>query len=289
MKTRVMVFLAALLLSGCQHVSAPPPVSGEIRDLRSGQTLTAQELLARLAKPSRLIVGEQHDHRDHHQLQLWLLQTLGERRPQGSLLLEMLTPDQQVRVDQVRHASPLPADLPTALAWQPGWDWSLYGPIIGFALTQPYPLLAANLDTLEVRTAYAKPPTLSGSRSNAPMVKEALLAQISDSHCGLLPTSQMPAMLAVQQQRDRRMAEGLLVAPRPSLLFAGAYHARKDVGVPIHVLDLGEPEEPAVLMLAEEGTEVTPAMADYVWYTPATPPQDDCAQMRKQFGKPSGQ
>lgn len=285
MKARVMVFLAALLLSACQHVSVPPPVSGEIRDLRNGQTLTAQELLARLAEPSRLVVGEQHDNRDHHQLQLWLLRALGERRPQGSLLLEMLTPDQQRRVDDVRHGSSLPTDLPAALAWQPGWDWNLYEPIVRFALTQPYPLLAANLDTLEVRTVYAKPPSLSGSRSNAPTVKEELLAQISDSHCGLLPTSQMPAMLAVQQQRDRRMAERLLAAPSPSLLFAGAYHARKDVGAPIHVLDLGEPEAPTVLMLAEQGAEVTPAMADYVWYTPATPPQDYCAQMRKQFGK----
>ena len=287
---RVMVILAVLLLSACQHVPVvSPPVSGEIRDLRSGQTLTAQELLARLAKPSRLIVGEQHDNRDHHQLQLWLLQTLNEQRPQGSLLLEMLTPDQQGRVDHVKHSSPLPADLPNALAWQPGWDWNLYGLIVGFALTQPYPLLAANLDTLEVRNVYAKPPTLGGSRSNAPMVKETLLAQISDSHCGLLPTSQMPAMLAVQQQRDRRMAGRLLAAPTPSLLFAGAYHARKDVGVPIHVQDLGESEAPMVLMLAEQGAEVTPAMADYVWYTPATPPQDYCAQMRKQFGKQSGQ
>lgn len=286
---RVMVILTVLLLSACQQVPVPPPVSGEILELRSGQTLTAQELLVRLAESSRLIVGEQHDNRDHHQLQLWLLQALGEQRPQGSLLLEMLTPDQQVHVDQVRLSSPLPADLPNALAWQPGWDWNLYGPIIGFALTQPYPLLAANLDTLEVRTVYAKPPTLNGSRSSAPMVKEALLAQISDSHCGLLPTSQMPAMLAVQQQRDRRMAERLLIAPMPSLMLAGAYHARKDVGVPIHVLDLGEPETPTVLMLAEQGAEVVPAMADYVWYTPATPPQDYCAQMRKQFGKPSGQ
>lgn len=289
MKTRVMVFLAALLLSACQHVSVPPPVSGEIRDLRSGKTLTAQELLARLAEPSRLIVGEQHDNRDHHQLQLWLLQALGERRPQGSLLLEMLTPAQQQRVDDVRHASPLPTDLSVALAWQPGWDWNLYGPIVRFALTQPYPLLAANLDTPEVRTVYAKPPTLSGTRSNAPTVKNELLAQISDSHCGLLPESQMPAMLAVQQQRDRRIAERLRAAPMPSLLFAGAFHARKDVGVPIHMLDLGEPEAPTVLMLAEQGAEVTSAMADYVWYTPTTPPQDYCAQMRKQFGKPSGQ
>ncbi|MBB3242609.1 putative iron-regulated protein [Pseudomonas sp. Tn43] len=287
---RVMVILAVLILSACQHGPVPPPpVSGEILELRSGKSLTAHELLARLAKPSRLIVGEQHDNRDHHQVQLWLLQTLSEQRPQGSLLLEMLTPDQQGRVDHIKHSSPLPADLPNALAWQPGWDWNLYGPIVGFALTQPYPLLAANLDTLEVRNVYAKPPVLSGSFSNAPMVKDKLLAQINDSHCGLLPASQMPAMLAVQQQRDRRMAGRLLVAPAPALLLAGAYHARKDVGVPIHVQDLGEPEAPMVLMLAEQGAEVTPAMADYVWYTPAMPPQDYCAQMRKQFGKQAGQ
>jgi uncharacterized iron-regulated protein len=282
---RGILMLALLMLSACQHVSTPPPVVGEIRDLRSGQTLTAEELVARLETPSRLIVGEQHDNRDHHELQLWLLQSLGERRPQGSLLLEMLTPDQQLRVDDVRHASIPPVDLPGALAWQSGWDWNLYGPIVRFALTQQYPLLAANLDTLEVRAVYANPPTLSGSRSNAASVKDELLEQVSDSHCGLLPKSQMPAMLAVQQQRDRRMAERLLAAPTPSLLFAGAYHARKDVSVPIHVLDLGEPQAPVVLMLAEQGSEVTPAMADYVWYTPAKPPQDYCAQMRKQFGK----
>lgn len=282
---RVMMILTVLVLSACQHVSTPPPVVGEIRDLRTGQTLTAQELVLRLAKPSRLIVGEQHDNRDHHELQRWLLQVLGEQRPQGSLLLEMLTPDQQQRVDDVRHASTPPTGLPVALAWQPGWDWNLYGPILRFALTQPYPLLAANLDTVEVRDFYARPPILSGARSNAAPVKAELLAQIDESHCGLLPASQMPAMLAVQQQRDRRMAERLLAASTPALLFAGAYHARKDVGVPIHALDLGAPEAPTVLMLAQQGSEVTAAMADYVWYTPDTPAPDYCAEMRKQFGK----
>lgn len=282
---RGILLLAVLGLSACQHVSAPPPITGPIVDLRTGESLTAPELVVRLAKPERVIVGEQHDNRDHHQLQLWLLQALGQRRPQGSLLLEMLTPDQQLRVDDVRKASTPPMDLPGALAWQSGWDWDVYGPIVRFALGQPYSLLAANLSNNEVRAFYAQPPALSGARSNAPSVKNELLEQISGSHCGLLPTSQMPAMLAVQQQRDRRMAEQLRAAPEPSLLFAGAYHARKDVGVPLHILDLGEPDAPVVLMLAQQGSEVTLAMADYVWYTPAIAAPDYCAQMRKQMGK----
>ncbi|WP_338800014.1 ChaN family lipoprotein [Pseudomonas sp. RSB 5.4] len=282
---RGMWLLAVLLLAGCQHVSPPPPISGEIRDLHSGQILTAQELLTRLSGPQLLIIGEQHDNADHHAAQLWLLQALGEQRPQGSLLLEMLTPKQQPNVDQVRHAAAPPTDLPAALAWEDGWDWTLYGPIVRFALTQPYPLLAANLDDGEIRAVYRQSPALSGVRSNAALVKATLLEQISDSHCGLLPKSQMPAMLAVQQQRDRRMAERLMAAPTPALLLAGGWHARKDVGVPLHVLDLGAARAPTVLMLAEQGAEVTAAMADFVWYTPATPAQDYCAQMRKQFGQ----
>ena len=282
---RGMWLLAVVLLAGCQHAVAPPPVSGEIRDLHSGEVLTAQQLLKRLVEPERLIIGEQHDNADHHAAQLWVLRSLGERRPQGSLLLEMLTPDQQPRVDQVRQSTTLPADLPGALAWEDGWDWNLYGPIVRFALAQPYPMLAANLNNAEIRTFYRDPPVLRGERSDVASVKAVLLEQISDSHCGLLPESQMPAMLAVQQQRDRRMAERLLAAPTPSILLAGAWHARRDVGVPLHLLDLGAAQAPAVLMLAEQGAEVTATMADYVWFTPATPQQDYCEQMRKQFGK----
>jgi len=281
---RGILLIAVLLLGACQHVT-PPPVSGEILDLRTGVAMTPQELLARVGKPARVIIGEQHDNADHHAVQLWLLQNLGEKRSQGSLLLEMLTPDQQARVDGVRRALKPPADLAVELAWQDGWDWNLYGPIVRFAFTQSYPLLSANLDDTEIRGFYRKPPILKGERSSVASVKDELARQISDSHCGLLPQSQMPAMVAVQQQRDRRMAVRLLAAPAPALLLAGAFHARKDIGVPLHMLDLGAPEAPTVLMLAEQGSEVTPAMADYVWFTPAAPKPDYCADMRKQFGK----
>jgi len=281
---RGILLIAVLLLSACQHVT-PPPVSGEILDLRTGAAMTPQDLLTRLGKPARVIIGEQHDNADHHAVQLWLLQNLGEKRSQGSLLLEMLTPDQQARVDGVRRALKPPADLAVELAWRDGWDWNLYGPIVRFALSQPYPLQTANLDDTEIRGFYRKPPILKGERSSVASVRNELARQISDSHCGLLPQSQMPAMVAVQQQRDRRMAVRLLAAPAPALLLAGAFHARKDIGVPLHMLDLGAPEAPTVLMLAEQGSEVTPGMADYVWFTPATPKPDYCAEMRKQFGK----
>lgn len=277
---RLLLILALSVLTACQSI-APPPLGGRIRDLHNGQAVTPQVLVERLARAPRVVVGERHDNPDHHALQRWLLQALADRRAQGSLLLEMLTPAQQPRVDSVRQLPTLPKDLPGALAWSPGWDWNFYGPIVEFALAQRYPLLAANLDAAEIQRFYRQAPGLVGTRSNAVTVRDALLEQIRESHCGLLPESQMPPMLAIQQQRDRRMAERLLQAPTPALLFAGAWHGRKDVGMPLHALDLGASEAPVVLMLAEEGSDVTSAMADYVWYTPAMPPQDYCVQMRE--------
>lgn len=288
---RMFVLFAVILLAGCQAALPPLPAwqspqgrehveLGRIVDLRSGETLSPQQLVERLAEAPRLLVGEQHDNPDHHALQLWLLQALAAQRAQGSLLLEMLAPAQQGSVDAVRAqlAAGEPIDdLPAALNWQKGWDWTLYGPLLRHALAQPYPLAAANLDRAEILAIYRQRPVLTGAASTAEAVREALLAQIRDSHCGKLPESQLPAMLAVQQQRDRRMAEALLAAAEPSMLLAGAYHVRRDLGVPLHLRDLGEPVGGLVLMLAEVGASVEANAADFVWYTATVPEQDHCA------------
>ncbi|MBK4992864.1 iron(III) ABC transporter [Pseudomonas sp. S37] len=280
-----------LALGGCQASLPPLPAwqstegrthaeLGHIVDLASGQVISPEQLVQRLAVAPRVLVGEKHDNPDHHALQLWLLRALQGQRTQGSLLLEMLQPEQQPLVDKVAGQL-LPADLPKALAWQEGWDWQLYGPIVREALQQRISLLAANLAPGEMRQAYRQPASLSGERSNAPAVKAALLEQVRAGHCGMLPESQLPAMLAVQQQRDRRMAERLLAAPQPALLFAGAYHVRKDLGVPLHLSDLGAQGQSKVLLLAEVGEQVEAGQADYVWYTAAMPEQDYCAQLRQ--------
>ena len=291
---RIALLLAVALLSACQASLPLLPAwqspeglqhaeLGQIVDLRTGARLTPEQLVERLAAAPRVLVGERHDNPDHHALQLWLLRALAAQRPQGSLLLEMLTPDQQIKVDQVRAsvaAGQPPQDMLGALAWQPGWAWSLYEPLVQHALRQPYPLLAANLERREIMQIYAQVPQLQGQASTAMPAREALFKQIRQSHCNLLPESQLPAMLAVQQQRDRRMAEALLAAPEPSLLLAGAFHVRRELGVPLHLQDLGAADGLQVLILAEVGSQVAAQSADYVWYTPAQPEQDHCAKLR---------
>lgn len=291
-----VVVLLAGGLAGCQSMPASPALPplpawqspegrghaelGLIRETASGKALTPEQLLQRLAGVPRVLVGEQHDNPDHHALQRWLLQALNQRRAQGSLLLEMLEPAQQVKVDLVRQQQPLPSDLAKAIDWRQGWDWTFYAPIVREAFAKGYPVLAANLDRGEMAAIYRNPPDLDGPRSTTAAVRDALMEEVRDGHCGMLPESQLPSMVAVQQQRDRRMAERLLAAPAPSLLLAGGYHVRKDVGVPLHLADLGAEQGTRVLMLAQVGEDVSPQMADFVWYTAALPKKDYCADLR---------
>lgn len=293
---RIVLLCLFSLLVACQsNEVSPPPAAiapearnhadlGVICELATGRTLTPQALVERLALAPRVLVGEQHDNPDHHALQLWLLRELAKQRAQGSLLMEMLNPDQQAKVDAAQAATRAgqpPADPYQALSWQANWDWGVYGALVNYALRQPYPLLSANLDRAQIMQIYKQRPTLSGQASTTEQVQAALLENLRDSHCGLLPETQMPAMLAVQQQRDRRMAERLLAAPTPALLLAGAFHVRKDLGVPLHLQDLGAGQGNAVLILAEAGRTMTAENADYVWYTAAQPQQDHCAGLRR--------
>ncbi|MFS2157342.1 ChaN family lipoprotein [Pseudomonas sp. Pseusp122] len=237
-----------------------------IRDIKNGQDLSAQELAERLAAATHVLVGAGHDDPDHLALQLWLLQSLADRRAQGSLLLPMLTPGQKDRVAAVQAdiaRGDFPKDLSVALEWQAQWDWALYGPLMRYSMAEPHPVLAVGLSPDEAQAIEQRPQRLSGSHSTSADVRHRLLERISLLH----PAQSAPALLAVHQQRDRRMAQELLAAPLPALLFAAAEHVRKDMGVPLHMADLGGNTTPVVLILARSDTPVEPGAADYVWYT----------------------
>ncbi len=276
---RYLILLAALALGACSQTPVKTSAGnidklGNITDLHSGATLTPEQLLTRLAQQPRVILGEKHDNPYHHQIEQWLVQQLPQRRPQGSVLMEMINPNQQAQVDKVKQwlqSDPTVRDGRVAelIAWQPGWKWELYGGVTMAAMRAPYPLWSANLDRSEITVFYQQPQFPAGQLSAQPAVRKALEETIRTSHGGKIEADQLHAMLAIQQQRDRRMAERLLAAPTPALLIAGGYHAAKSVGVPLHVRDLQPAAVPTVLMLAEPGVQVDANTADYLWITPS--------------------
>lgn len=288
---RLLLLLASLLwlsacsgLSGCCSSRLPGAdlPAGSIVEVASGRLLDMDELVELLAAPQMVLLGEKHDNPEQHELQLQLLQALEQRRVQGSLVLEMLNGNQQPNVDRVRAdlaAGNPPAQLTDALDWDPGWDWQLYGPLVEHAITRPWPLLAGNLDGQQMRAVYRNPSALKSAHAGHPGVQRRLRRIIHDSHCGLLPRKQLPAMLAVQQQRDLNMARTLLDADKPAMLIAGSYHVRKDLGVPLHLQDLTDDPGFVILIMLEEGSSYGQGMADYVWYTTAAEERDYCADL----------
>lgn len=251
------------------------PRVGQVKNTATGEWITPVELVDALAEAPQVLVGEKHDNADHHRLQLWLLSELAERRPQATLLMEMLAPEQQEHVDALLHSPKLPDDetLQTRLNWAPGWDWNLYGELVRWGLSEPGQLLAANISEDEMKQRYRTPTPLGEVYSEDARLQ--LRETIEASHCGKLSEEHFPAMISIQQARDQRMAEVLHAAEHPALLLAGSFHVRKDLGAPLH---WPRDSAPVVVMLTEAGQAVPDATeADYVWLTAALERQDYCA------------
>lgn len=282
---RILLLTSLITVSACSSIeqkTAPitPSLmitSANIIDTQTGQSITAETLLTQLASQSRVIIGEKHDNQYHHDIEYWLITELPKKRPQGAVLLEMLTPNQQSLVDNTKKrysGSEYLRDerLMAALKWNSGWPWKWYGNIVKAGLSADYPLLAANIDRSEISSAYKNPPIIDGVHSTDPSVRQLIQKTIELSHGGELDKTQAEKMTVIQQLRDRAMAKSLLDAPAPALLIAGSFHATKVMGVPLHVADLAPNENVTVVIITEEGSDITSVHADYLWITPVALP-----------------
>ncbi len=279
-RDRRFIYLIAacgLLLTACQSRQSAIsnmalPECQCIRETATNKMLFPDQLISRLANAPLVIIGEEHTRPEHHQVETWLLQHLNRSRPQGSVLMEMIDSSQQAAVNRVKAESlsgtvVSASRAAEALRWNSGWPWPLYRDVVMTALQARYPLLAANISRQQTAALYQHPVFPQGEHSSSPQVHKALSAIIYLMHGGQIEGEQMTSMLAIQQQRDRFMATQLIGAPRPALLIAGGYHAAKDIGVPLHVADLGA-SAPVVVILTGEGTTLTPLQADYQWAMP---------------------
>ncbi|PHM75246.1 hypothetical protein Xkoz_00262 [Xenorhabdus kozodoii] len=246
---------------------------GVVLDMTTGKAITPDQLLEQLANYPRVIVGEKHDNPYHHQIELWLVQQLGQKRSHGSVLLEMINPNQQEKVNKVKswlQGNPIVREerVQHLLAWQAGWPWKWYGDLVMELMRAPYPLLAANLDRSEIDQAYKNHTIEDKNSFVSDDVKKLIEATIKNSHGGNIAAQLLSGMTKIQQMRDQRMAEQLLKAPSPALLFVGGYHAVKTMGVPQHIKKIAPNEKIAVVVIAEEGVLLNHEYADFVWFTP---------------------
>lgn len=279
------------------------PLTGEIREPASGRRLTPEQLLDRLAGAEFVLLGERHDNPDHHRLQAWTVENLLTKAPRYAVALEMIDSDQAARLSQYLAASPQNAEqLGTELDWaNSGWPhWSQYQPIAAAAMRRGLPVLAANVPPALARAIardglQALPASLAAQLRLDPAADKAVLAahaaEIQAAHCGKLPARSLAPFAIAQYARDAHMAWVMADQWRRAerktgvILIAGAGHARKDLGVPLHLARLAPDARVVSLAFVEADdsamTEAEMAQLPYdlAWFTARVDDGDPCSAL----------
>lgn len=273
------------------------PGVGRIYEVATGREVSAEDL-ARIAASRRyVLVGEKHDHPDHHRIEAWLVGRLAAQGRRPVVAFEMFDSDQL----EALHVHRTDADaLARAARWdESGWPaWALYRPLVAEVLAAGLEIAPASLARAELAAVREAGYTVSsiGGRLGEEGI-EALRREIGDAHCGAAPADAIDGMAVVQIVKDARMAEVMREAPpdRGAVLVAGGGHARRDRGVPAHLRGLGiSSEEILSLGLIEVSVTGAPAGADplasvdrtafdYVWLTPRVSDLDPCEVFREKL------
>ena len=305
-----LFFVIALGLSAYSYSEIERPLSwqsrlyvdhvlvGKIWDSANQEFVSIEEFTSAIEESRYLILGEKHDNPDHHELQLAILNHLLDLNLVSLVAFEMMDSDSQERLDTLHSAKNQDSEaLKEYLQWdEEGWEWLFYGPLIYSAYSSGVSIKASNLTNSRMMEIYGLselPPELDIFDD---ITRRRLASDIDESHCGLLPESQFPSMIRVQQGRDYSMASSLSSRKDElmKILIAGNYHARKDLGVPKYLMandlrlaadsivsvsfmevNLNETEPNAYLEMSGDM-----ASHDFLWFTPVVSEEDYCASLR---------
>lgn len=273
--------ISSVVLTGCVHTSPAPTAPPAANPWTAAERVRLEALLPADA----LLLGEQHDAPEHHELERQVVEWLAGRSTLAAVALEMAPSGKDTR-GLPRDASP--SAVRAALAWDDaGWPWDTYGPVVMAAVKAGVPVLGANLPREQQRTAM-QDGTLE--RRLTPTALATQLQRIREGHCGLLPETQMHPMARVQVARDLSMARTVADALQPGrtvILIAGNGHVERALGVPVHL-----PARTHVKVIsarAGDQAAATPgSAADVIWVTPPVPPKDYCAEIKRTAPPPSG-
>jgi uncharacterized iron-regulated protein len=258
--------LVAAALAGCSALSSDAPDAPVARRV------------AALLPVDALLLGEQHDAPEHHVIERETVEALVARGQLAALALEMAEEGRGTA-----HVAPTAteAQVRAALDWSDkAWPWASYGPAVMAAVRAGVPVVGANLPRARMKDAMAD------VSLDAQLGNDAYVAQqdaVREGHCKLLPESQIIPMTRIQVGRDRAMAQAIVKARQPGktvLLIAGSGHVVRTLGVPQHLPN--DVRIATVRMLAAPTlANVVPGEYDRIWQTPALPPQDYCAELRR--------
>ncbi|WP_151670598.1 ChaN family lipoprotein [Nitrincola schmidtii] len=299
MKLWQPLFMASLLLTQSLVIAdslvdwqAPDhqqhPLAGQVWSSEIDELFSLTQFIDDLEKGSWLLMGEQHDHPDHHQLQTAILAKLAENNRLGAVAFEMANIEQQPLLDEWLGRGD---DVePEQLNWSPGWPWERYQQQVRQALNHATRVIGADLPRTGQMQAYQQG-AAEGQLDHAH--SHFMMELIFTSHCEMLPRANLSQMLQVQLGRDQQMANAMAAntdAEKVNVLIAGSMHVRNDLGIPrwlsinntsLILMSLEDMTEPSkYLVEAYPEFPVGELTSDFLLFTPTMPEQDYCAAFR---------
>lgn len=259
--------------------------------VQHNQQVDLPQWLTTLPEGAWLMLGEQHDHPDHHQIERQVIQWLADQGRLGNVAFEMAPQSLQPQLNAALGlGDEITAEM---LNWPEAWPWADYGPVVRTALNQAMRVVATDLDRDAQQLAYHQGPPRPAL---TPAQAQALDALIDAGHCGYVPKAQLPMMRQVQLARDQAMAQALLAATQPeriNVMVCGRVHARQDIGISRWL-----PGKQPVFSIALTAVEADQLSAGDYWragmdglprfdlydFTPAMPPHDHCAELARSLG-----
>ncbi len=282
-------------------VDAEHPLVGTAWSVSEGRALTREELEGRAAAARFLLLGETHDHPDHHRLQGELIAAALAPTPGPAVAYEMLDPAMQAQIDAFVAGEDRDLDrFAELVAWaDSGWPaWELYRPAFAPVLAAGLPILAAQVPREQTRRfmseglAMLAPELVTRYGLDTPLPPELLEPQLDEmftSHCELVPREQLAPMVEIQRLRDAVMADALIRGAQlrgRAILVAGTGHTRA-TAVP-RLLGLAGEDRSGILSVGFVAVDPEREQAreygdefDVLVLTPGIEREDPCAAMRK--------
>ncbi len=290
-----VIGVAGRAVSGARAATCLPPGQWAVPEAGRADRQPLAQVFARLARQQVVLLGENHENREHHRWELSTVAGLHALRPDMVLGFEMFPRRVQPVLDRWVAGELTAEELLTQTEWSKVWgfDPSLYLPLFEFARMNRVPMIALNVDRSLVSRVGEQgwssipPAEREGVNDPAPaspgyltvLYESFLEHHPRESHAsGDKPTPSEAALadpafrrfVEGQQLWDRAMAQALAarLRPEPAPLVVGIMgsgHLRDGHGVPFQLTDLGVRNVATAL----PGTRRVGAPAS----TPASPPR----------------
>ncbi len=268
---------------------------GQIWDTHKQKFIDEIQFYRELNQYDIILLGEIHNHPDHHVLQAKAIDALVDAGSKPAVVMEMLShsswQDQPLQWQKTSELQELASML------NDGWPWELYTPVLKSVVHHNLSLYPGNINSAALHAWVKRQPSKNRKqvyREYAYTKEEFLNLEntIVESHCGHANENLVNHMSHAQMQRDHIITSSLLNKPGPVVLIAGNGHIRNDYAVPMQLrrkfnqtsyLSVAYLPVQEELQEPHEYYQVLQNLFDVVYFTPNHTLEDPCEKFRKQL------